>query len=85
MKDARYAGVRALLLRNDLARFQDILNHIPDRVVYTDIRMGYKAWMNRFSDPAKFSIDELRRLAALIEIDPRVLVDLILKEKPKKK
>lgn len=85
MKDARYAGVRALLLQNGLSRFQDILDHIPDRVVYTDIRMGYKAWMNRFANPALFSIDELRRLAALIDIDPRVLVDLILKEKPKKR
>ena len=85
MKDARYAGVRALLLQNGLSRFQDILNYIPDRVVYTDIQMGYKAWMSRVSDPALFSIAELRRMAALIDVDPRLLVDLILTEKPKKR
>ena len=84
MKDERYIRVKALIESKHIKAFNDIFKHISQAAVYTDIGMGYAAFKTRFDNPSLYSLDELSKIARQIEIDSRVLIEMILLESESK-
>lgn len=80
MKDPRYARVRALITSKYITEFNQIFDHIPKTIVQTDLKMGWRAFDNRFKSITLWSMRDLILLATLVEVDPRSLTELIFQE-----
>jgi hypothetical protein len=85
MKDPRYARVKILIEAKHITEINQIFENIPKTLVYGDLRMGFAAFKTRFNNPTLYTLEEVMRLAILIEIDPRVLIEMILLQRPAKK
>lgn len=81
MKNPAYAKIKHLIDTGFITEFQQILPEIQKNVLYKDLHMGFQAFDRRLNDPALFTLGELMALADLIGVDPRVIVDLALKQK----
>ena len=90
MKSPEYAHVKHLIdtkfiVQDDLHL---IFDHIRRATLQTDMHMSPKTLLKRIHDPGSFTIEELVKLADLINIDPALLTKwatTISQEKQKKK
>jgi len=79
-KDKRYNTVKKLLNNNDLKSVEELLTIVPPTTVRNDLKISYQSFTKRTQSPEFFTLKELLRLAALIECNPRLIIDLVLNE-----
>jgi hypothetical protein len=79
-KDPRYKGVRRLLLNNDLVELKDIVKFIPKTVVARDLGIDKQRFTQKLEHVEKMRLEELFRLAALLNVDNMELIKLVAKQ-----
>ena len=89
-KDKRYTTVKNLISGGYIKAFNEIFDTIPKSVVYIDLGMNSVRFNNLLDNVDFFVVKDLFRIAALIEIDEKVILDLMynqysLQKKTKKK
>ena len=80
-KDHRYATVRIMLERRAIQKFSRIFEFIPVTVVCNDLGMNRTRFKRCLADPGHFTIEELERLADLLEYDAGKLIELARRRK----
>jgi hypothetical protein len=76
IRDERYKIVQKLLLQKSLSAFSQIFLYIPRKTVCTDMGLNYARFISLVKQPQDFRIKELMAMAALFEVDAKVLIDL---------
>lgn len=77
-KDKRYQTVKHLISSGYIKTFTEIFDTIPKSVVYKDLGMNSVRFNTLLRNVDKFMLKDLFRIAALIEIEERVMLELIL-------
>ncbi|HVI49320.1 MAG TPA: hypothetical protein VM802_30930 [Chitinophaga sp.] len=85
MKDSRYAAVKAVITTGGIKNFKDVFTIIPISVVHKDTNIHYATLHRRIHDVRLLTLENFVKIAALIEIEPEILVSLALADLPKKK
>lgn len=76
-KSKVYASVKKLINTGNIDDFAEIVE-IIGKTTFTKVTgMHYDTFTKRIENPEEFSHKHIRRLANLIDIDPRILSNLI--------
>ena len=76
-KDSRYKTVNVFIERGEVKKLADIFNYIPRKVVYIDLGINYNRFKRLLEHPDQFTLQELSRLAFLIEVGKQVIINLL--------
>lgn len=76
-KDKRYSTVKNLISGGYIKSFQEIFDTIPKSVVYKDLGMNSARFNKLLSNVEGFVVKDLLRIAELIEVDGKVILDLV--------
>jgi len=76
-KDRRYTTARHLIVDGHTKSFRDIFNDIPKSVVARDLGINNVRFSKLINNVELFVLGELYRIAGLIEIERKALLDLI--------
>lgn len=84
-KDNRYIAVKSLIETGRIKKFSEIFEHIPKKVVYTDLGVNYSKFKRMIASPDLFTLRELAKLARLIEIEARAMFKMAFSQTEVKK
>jgi hypothetical protein len=88
-KDRRYTIVKNEILGGHVKTFREIFDIIPKTVVTKDMKIHNIRFNMLIDNVSRFELDELYRLAALLDLEEKVILDLahaqFLAEKKSKK
>jgi len=73
MKDPRYSTIQGLLKEGQIDKFTDIFKWIPYTVVANDYRTNHNRMKKMSTDPSLWKLEEIYKLADLIEYDRKKL------------
>ncbi len=76
-KDKRYTTIKNLISGGYIKSFQEIFDNIPKSVIYKDLGMNSVRFNGLLDNVDKFVIKDLFHIAALIEVDEKIILDLI--------
>ena len=76
VKDSRYTLVKDQISLGRLKTLRDIFGIIPKTVVLTDMHIHNQRFNEILADVSLFQLLELYELAALIEVDGKIVLDL---------
>ena len=79
-KDTRYNTVRKLILADQVKNFREIFvdDTIPKSVIARDLGMNNERFTKVMYNMEEFGMKHILRLAVLIDIDRKILIDIIL-------
>jgi hypothetical protein len=80
-KDRRYNTIKALIESKKLKSFGEICDIVPITTIRKDIEMTYAQSRHRIDNPETFTIEESKRLAALIGVDYITVIRILSGEK----
>jgi hypothetical protein len=75
-KDKRYTLVKNQISGGYVKTFREIFEIIPKTVVSKDLKIHNLRFGNMLNDMARFELGDLYRIAALIEVDEKIILDL---------
>ena len=88
-KDKRYKPLKTVIESGTVKGFEDLLTIVPFSVIRKDLGLSYQGMNNRMGDGQKFLLQDLIRLAELVDCDPLLLIKIVLldinEQKRKKK
>jgi hypothetical protein len=76
IKDRRYKLVKDQISGGNVKSFQDIFDILPKTVVLKDLRIHNQRFNKLLHDVSLFPLQELYKIADLIEIDAKIIIDL---------
>lgn len=78
-KDKRYKTIKTLIATGHVVRFMQILelDVVPKTIIAQDLGMHHQTFEKLLKDPERFTYKQAFRIASLIEVDAKVMVDLI--------
>jgi hypothetical protein len=76
-KDKRYNTVKNLIAAGYIKSFSEILETVPKTVVAHDLGMHHQTFAKLIKCPEKFVFKDAFRIASLIEVDDRDIINLI--------
>jgi NADH:ubiquinone oxidoreductase subunit D len=78
-KDKRYKTIKTLIATGHVVRFMQILelDVVPKTIIARDLGMHHQTFEKLLKDPERFTYKQAFRIASLIEVDAKVMVDLI--------
>ncbi len=79
-KDLRYKTLRVMIETGNTQSLVEVFNIIPKTVIAADLGINYTRFLSRLRKPDEFTLNELIRLASLIEVENKVLLNLVLAE-----
>ena len=85
VKDKRYKTVNYLISGGFIKSFTEIFDSIPKSVVYKDLGMNNTRFNHLMDNVEDFVLKDLFKIAELIEIDEKVILDLIFHQYQKRK
>jgi hypothetical protein len=74
--DERYASVGTALRSGGVKKFELIFRWLPRTIVAKDLRIKVGTFSEMVKDPNKIKIGVLREFAYLLNVDPKIIVDL---------
>ncbi len=77
IRDIRYKTVKKLLVTGQIEAFRDIFDIIPKSIVARDMGMNNTRFTRLITNVDYFSLDEIVSMASFIEVDGKIIVDLI--------
>jgi hypothetical protein len=84
-KDKRYTTVKNLIGGGYIKSFEEIFDTIPKSVLYIDLGMNNTRFNNLAENVELFVLKDIFRMAALFEVDEKVMIDLIYSQHLKNK
>jgi hypothetical protein len=79
-KDPRYHSVKALIETGRINRFSEIFLYIPKSVLAYDLKINNARMSTLIVRTEQFSLEQLFKIAELIETDKRVVFELAYQE-----
>jgi hypothetical protein len=76
-KDKRYNTVKKLITAGYVKYFSDILDTVPKTVVARDLGMHHQTFDKLMKYPDRFTLKNAFRIASLIDVDDKAILDLI--------
>lgn len=76
-KDKRYNTLKNLISGGYIKTFGEIFDTIPKSVVAADLGMNNVRFTKLMHNPVGFLVNDLFRIAALIDIDEKAILDLV--------
>lgn len=84
-KEKAYKTLKRLLESGSIEDLDEIVNIVGKTNLTNTIGMHYDTFRKRLNNPEDFSIKHIQRLANLIQVDPRLVANLIFDSLDKKK
>ncbi|RAJ87496.1 hypothetical protein CLV59_101247 [Chitinophaga dinghuensis] len=84
MKDRRYKVVKSFFEKDSIDQILNVFDVLPISTVAKDMGVNYSTLYRKIQNPRTFTIGDILDIAALIEIEPELLLKLIAKENKKK-
>jgi hypothetical protein len=81
LTDNRYDAIKVLITSGHITSFLGIFSYIPKTIVYRDLGVNFNRFSRAIHNPGVFKIDELIKLADMFNLDPRLMIDMALKQK----
>jgi len=79
-KDLRYDLIAPMISAGRIKHFRDVFNYIPKTVVAHDLGINNVRFNKLMDNVEGFLLRDLFRLAAFMEVEPSVLMGLILEQ-----
>ena len=76
-KDKRYTIVKNQIEGGYLKGFREIFDIIPKTVVAKDLKIHNIRFSNLINDVSRFELIDLYKLAGLLEIEEKLMLDLV--------
>ena len=76
-KDRRYITVKNLISAGYIKAFREIFDTLPKSVLAKDMGFSNTRMTELMDNVHRFRMEEIFKIAALIEVDEKVMVDLI--------
>lgn len=80
VKDSRYATVKKLIEAGATTSLSEILQIIPKTVIGHDLGMHHQTFNKLTTNPVNFTLKDIFHLAALIGVDERTMLKLVVDE-----
>ena len=77
-KDNRYSYVKSVWKAGDLNTFDEIFHIVPKSICAKDLDVNYQRFVLKISHPERFTFEEMNRIARLLELEPKILANLVL-------
>ncbi|MCA0398862.1 MAG: hypothetical protein LCH51_15795 [Bacteroidetes bacterium] len=84
-KEKAYKTLKRLLESGSIEDLDEIVSIVGKTNLTNTIGMHYDTFRKRLNNPEDFSIKHIQRLANLIQVDPRLVANLIFDSLDKKK
>lgn len=78
VKDRRYELIGPMISAGRILHFRDLFHFIPKTIVARDLGINNVRFTRLIDDVQEFSLVDLLRLAVLAEIDPILLLQLVV-------
>jgi hypothetical protein len=78
-KKLKYQAVRSLFVNGGIKRMKDIEKLYPT-MISKDLKINHSRYIQKLYKPDLFTIQQIQKLAALLEIDPILIINIILKQ-----
>lgn len=78
-KKTKYLALRSMFLSGQVRRMKDIEKIYPTMVA-KDLGINHGRYVNKLYKPQEFSIKHIIILANLLEIDPQIIIKIILNQ-----
>jgi len=75
-KDKRYSAIKVLIQAGHITSFRQIFDHLPVSLVYKNLGMNYTRFKKLINNTPLFTMAELIRFANLLDMDPKIIIDL---------
>lgn len=79
-KDNRYIAIKNLIASGFIIRLVQIVDIIPKTTIARDLGMHHQTFEKLIKDPEKFTFEQAFFIASLIEVDSKVIIDLIYRQ-----
>lgn len=80
VKDRRYKTIKNLIEDGHITAFREIFDTLPKSVLYKDLRMNNTRFNNLLEHVEQFLLNDLFRIAELIETEKANIVKLVLNQ-----
>ena len=77
-RDNRYSYVKSVWKAGDLNTFDEIFHIVPKSIFAKDLGVNYQRFVLKIGRPERFTFEEMNRIARLLELEPKVLANLVL-------
>ena len=77
MKDKRYNTIKVLIETKNINQLSDIFDTLHKTVLAKDIGMNYGRFLRKSNSLELFDLKEIYKIADLIDVDRRLLLDII--------
>jgi len=78
LKDNRYKAIKSLIESDSLKGLKDVFEILPLTVVRVDMGINYNTLRRRVLSPGLLTVDDIRKLSELIEVEPSLITNLAL-------
>lgn len=79
-KDKRYITIKNLISAGYIKTFREIFDTLPKSVLAKDMGFSNTRMTELMDNVNRFRLDEIFKIAGLIEVDEKVMVDLVLNQ-----
>ena len=76
-KDRRYSIAKKLILSGDLKTLQDLVEVVPKTVIAKDLGTHLQTFSKMLSQPDLFTFRTAYRIAALLDVDDKAVMEII--------
>lgn len=76
----RYKELEHGFRRKTIRRMREITDIIPVTVLLADMGLNYNTITRRLLDPGTFTMNNVKKLAALAGVEPSLIFDIIVEE-----
>lgn len=80
-----YKSTKVLIEAGHITQFNQIFDTVRRTNLATDLGMNYQTLVYRINRPVAFSLEELFAIARLIDVEPLVIIQLVLAQIANKK
>ncbi len=77
IRDIRYTTVKKLLVTGQIEAFRNIFDIVPKSIVARDLGMNNTRFTRLITNVNHFTMDEMINIASFIEVDGKIIIDLI--------
>ncbi len=78
LKDNRYKAIKSLIESNSLKGLKEVFEIIPLTIVRVDMKINYNTLRRRVHSPGLLTIQDVNKLAELIEVSPSLIMQLAI-------
>ena len=80
-KKTQYLAIRSLFVSNNIQKMKDLEDLSPTAIA-KHLKINHSRYIEKLYKPDTFTIKNIRAFATLLDLDPRIIIEVILKQVP---